>query len=178
MLHFGLEPGRFVCWLGGEYTGRDRDILLILGALDGLISDNDLIHVRRILLHGCPHKLQFTESIHSKHEMMERGNQKNFRDNPEIVRKTINKEDRYSHLVLMDPILCRLSPHLRHTSQGIILKEGKNPWVVWNGSTKRTPTDIVLNEHLRSPLVIPKSDSTPMCTTFVSATLTNRSCWH
>ncbi len=78
--------------------------------------------------------------------MMERDNQKNFRDNPEIVRKTINKEDRYSHLIPMDPILCRLSPYLRHTSQGIILKEGKNPRVVWDGSTKRTPTDVVLNE--------------------------------
>jgi hypothetical protein len=46
----------------------------------------------------------------------------------------------------MDPILCHLSPYLRHTSQGIILKEGKNPRVVWDGSTKRTPTDVVLNE--------------------------------
>ncbi len=146
MLHFGLEPGKFVRWLGGEYTGRSRDVPRILRALDGLISNDDLFHVRRILLQGCPHKLQFTESLHSKHEMMERGNQKNFRDNPEIVRKTINKEDRYSHLVPMDPILCRLSPYLRHTSQGIILKEGKNPRVVWDGSTKRTPTDIVLNE--------------------------------
>lgn len=146
MLHFGLEPGNFVRWMGGEYIGIRRDVPRILGALKGLISDEDLFHVRRILLQGCPHKLIFTESLVSKHKMMERGNQKNFRDNPEIVRKTINKEDRYSHLIPMDPILCRLSPYLRHTSQGIILKEGKNPRVVWDGSTKRTPTDVVLNE--------------------------------
>jgi hypothetical protein len=86
------------------------------------------------------------ESYASKHEIIDRGNQKNFIDNPEIVRKTINKEDRYSHLIPMDPVLCRLSPYLRHTSQGIILKEGKNPRVVWDGSTKRMPMDTVLNE--------------------------------
>jgi len=102
--------------------------------------------VRRILLQGCPHKLMFEESFPSKQVMMEHGNQKTFIDNPEIVRKTLNKEDRYSHLIPMDRIFCLLSPYLRHTSQGIILKEGKNPRVVWDGSTKRTPTDVVLND--------------------------------
>ncbi|KAL7433447.1 hypothetical protein ACHAXH_004341 [Discostella pseudostelligera] len=46
----------------------------------------------------------------------------------------------------MDRIFCLLSPYLRHTPQGIILKEGKNPRVVWDGSTKRAPTEVVLNE--------------------------------
>jgi hypothetical protein len=40
MLHFGLEPGKFVRWMGGEYTGRRRDVPRILGALKGLISDD------------------------------------------------------------------------------------------------------------------------------------------
>ena len=146
MLHFGLHPGKFVRWMGGEYVGQHRDVPRILGAVQPHISIEDFAHVRRILLQGCPHKLQFEESYASKHEIINRGNQKNFIDNPEIVRKTINKEDRYSHLIPMDPVLCHLSPYLRHTSQGIILKEGKSPRVVWDGSTKRTPMDTVLND--------------------------------
>ena len=147
MLHFGMHPGKFVRWMGGEYTGSNRDVPRILRAVKDHISDDDFIHVRRILLQGCPNKLVFEESFESKMTMMERGNQKNFLDNPEIVRKTINKEDRYSHLIPIDRTICLLSPYLRHTSQGIILKEGKNPRVVWDGSTKRLPTDVVLNEH-------------------------------
>lgn len=146
MFHFGLHPGKFVRWMGGEYTGASRNISKVIDAVKEHISEDDLFHVRRILLQGCPHKLQFEESFASKHAMMARGNQKNFVDHPDIVRKTLNKEDRYSHLIPVDRILCLLSPYLRHTAQGIILKEGKNPRAVWDGSTKRTPTDVVLNE--------------------------------
>jgi len=139
MFHFGLHPGKFVRWMGGEYIGASRDVLRVIEAVKDLISDDDLFHLRQILLQGCPHKLQFEESFASKQVIMMRGNQKNFVDHPDIVRKTLNKEDRYSHLIPIDRILCLLSPYLRHTSQGIIIKDGKNPRAVWDGSTKGIP---------------------------------------
>ncbi len=58
----------------------------------------------------------------------------------------MNKEDRYSHLVPMDPLLCKLSPYLCHTTQSIAIKDGKNDRIVWNGSTVTRPTDIVMNQ--------------------------------
>ncbi len=58
----------------------------------------------------------------------------------------MNKEDRYSHLVLMDPLLCKLSPYLRNTMQSIIIKDGKNNCIVWDGSTVTRPTVIVMNQ--------------------------------
>jgi hypothetical protein len=58
----------------------------------------------------------------------------------------MNKEDRYSHLVPMDPLLCKLSPYLRHTMQSIVIKDGKNNHIVWDGSTVTRPTDIVMNQ--------------------------------
>jgi hypothetical protein len=51
-----------------------------------------------------------------------------FVKNPQLVQKNMNKEDRYSHLVPMDPLLCKLSPYLRHTMQSIVIKDGKNEW--------------------------------------------------
>ncbi len=63
-----------------------------------------------------------------------------------MVQKTMNKEDRYSHLVPMDPLLCKLSPYLRHTTQSIIIKDGKNKRIVWDKSTVTSPTDIVMNQ--------------------------------
>jgi hypothetical protein len=45
-------------------------------------------------------------------------------------KKTMNKEYRYSHLVPMDPLLCKLSPYLRHTMQIIVIKDGKNNCIV------------------------------------------------
>ncbi len=58
----------------------------------------------------------------------------------------MNKEDRYSHLVLMYPLLCKLSPYLCHTTQSIVIKDGKNDCIVWDGSTVTRPTDIVMNQ--------------------------------
>ncbi len=46
----------------------------------------------------------------------------------------------------MDPILCKVSPYLRHTTQSIVIKEGKNNWIVWDGLTVLKPTDIVMND--------------------------------
>ncbi len=58
----------------------------------------------------------------------------------------MNKEDRYSHLVPIDPILCKFSPYLCHTTQSIVIKEGKNDHIVWDGSTVLKPANIVMNQ--------------------------------
>ncbi len=58
----------------------------------------------------------------------------------------MNEEDRYSHLVPMDPLLYKLSPYLHHTTQSIIIKDSKNNHIVWDGLTVTQPTDIVMNQ--------------------------------
>jgi hypothetical protein len=58
----------------------------------------------------------------------------------------MNKEDRYSHLVPMDLLLCTLSPYLHHTMQSIVIKDGKNDRIVWDGSAVTQLTDIVINQ--------------------------------
>ncbi len=95
---------------------------------------------------GCPAQLTFEEPSNNKLEFISCGYSKNFIANPKLVRNTMNKEDRYSHLVPMDPILCKFSPYLHHTTQSIVIKEGKNDRIVWDGSTVLKPTDIVMNQ--------------------------------
>lgn len=146
MVHFGMDPGKLVRYLAGEYTGQNRNVNAILNAVRDHISPEDFYHMARILLQGCPAKLAFEESSASKLAMIKRGNQKNFLDNPDIVAKTLNKEDRYSHILPMDEDICLFSPYLRHTAQGIVLKLGKDPRAVWDGSTKHSPFDVVLND--------------------------------
>jgi hypothetical protein len=94
---------------------------------------------------GCPAQLTFKEPSSNKLEFISHGTSKNFIANPKLLCKTMNKEDRYSHLVLMDPILCKFSPYLCHTTQSIVKKEGKNDHIVWDGSTVLKPIDIVMN---------------------------------
>ena len=125
MIHFGLDPGKFICFLSREYTGQHQDAWRTLDAVRDHVTTNDYNHIRWILMDGCPAQLTFEEPLSNKLEFISRGNSKNFIANPKLVRKTMNKEDRYSHLVPMDPILCKFSPYLRHTTQSIVIKEGK-----------------------------------------------------
>ena len=120
MIHFGLDPGKFVHFLEREYTGYFWDVQRTLKAVRDRVSAKDLTHMEHILLDGCPAELTFKEPLSNKIEMISRGNSKSFDENPDIVKKTMNKEDRYSHVVPMDALICLLSPYLRHTTQTMV----------------------------------------------------------
>jgi hypothetical protein len=78
--------------------------------------------------------------------MIQLGNSKSFNENPELVLKTMNKEDRYSHVLPLDKLLCAFSAHFRHTTQTLVIKPWKNNRLAFDASTTRLPTDIVLNQ--------------------------------
>jgi hypothetical protein len=78
--------------LGGEYTGYTRDVYRTQSAIKDHISPEDLAHIKHILLDGCLAELTFEEPLSNKMEIILRGNSKSFNKNPEIVKKTMNKE--------------------------------------------------------------------------------------
>ncbi len=146
MIHFGLDPGKFVRFLSGEYTGQHWDVCCTLDAVQGHVTSEDYNHIKGILLDGCPAQLTFEESLSHKLEFISCGNSKSFVENLQLVQKTMNKEDRYSHLVPLDPLLCKLSPYLHHTMQIIVIKDGKNNRIVRDESTVTRPNDLVMNQ--------------------------------
>jgi hypothetical protein len=87
MIHFGLDPGKFVCFLGAEYTGYTHNVHRTLSVVKDHISPEDLAHMKQILLDGCPAELTFEEPLSNKMEMILRGNSKRFNKNPELVNK-------------------------------------------------------------------------------------------
>ena len=87
----------------------------------------------------------FTEPPDNKLKMIWRGNFKSFNDNVDLIRKAMNKEDQYSHLVPINEDICRASAYLHHTTQTVVTKLGKNNHLVWYGKTTLLPQDIVMN---------------------------------
>ena len=146
MIHYGLHPGMFVRYVGGEYVAESRDIEQILRDISPYVSEEDANHVRRILTHGCPSKLEFMESSSQKQQTIKRGNQRTIDDYPDIVKESMNKLERNSQVIAIKHWVLHFSPYLRHTPQSMVLKVGKKPRMVWDGSTKLTPFDVVLNE--------------------------------
>ena len=58
----------------------------------------------------------------------------------------MNKQHPLSHLVPIYLPLCKLSSYLCHTMQSIVIKNGKNDRIVWDGSTVTQLTDIGMNQ--------------------------------
>ena len=76
MIHFGLDPGKLVRWLGGEYTGARRDVTHTLTEVRDHVSAEDFNHIKRILVDGSPSKLTFDKPLANKSLMIKRGNSK------------------------------------------------------------------------------------------------------
>ena len=93
MVHFDLDPGKLVRWMGGEYTGYHCNVQRTLAPVRPHIMAEDYGHIKRILLDGCPAELLFIEPMDNKLRIIRRGNSKSFNDNADLVRKAMNKED-------------------------------------------------------------------------------------
>ena len=145
-LKCGLDPGKIVRTSGGEYTGEWRNVKKTLEAVKSAVSTSDYAHIERMLTSGCPFELNLEESTESKLKIMARGNQKSFIQYSDQVAKSINKEEKNSHVFPMHKWVCHLGPNMRHTAQGMVMKDGKGR-VVWDGSTKFEPLDVVLNDY-------------------------------
>jgi hypothetical protein len=94
MVHFGLDPGKFIRWLGCEYTGYHRNVQTTLDAVQSHVTPDNFEHMRWILLDGCPAEFIFTEPLDNKLAMLKHGNSKTFKANPDLIKKAMNKEDR------------------------------------------------------------------------------------
>jgi hypothetical protein len=100
--------------------------------------------MKRIHLNSCPAQINFEEPLSNNIKMINRGNSKSFNNNTNLVLKTMNKEDQYSHLIPLDEIMCHFSPHCCHITQTMVIKAGKSDRLCWDSSTTIKPTDIVM----------------------------------
>ena len=115
MIHYGGEAASVVRFCGGEFIAAHKKPAEILAALEEHIERDDYDQIDRILNQGCPAKFVKFFSKDNKKKMMLRGNCRSVDENQAIVTKTMNKEDRNSHLITMPGILCRFSPYYHTT---------------------------------------------------------------
>jgi hypothetical protein len=145
-IHYSLHPGMVIRYFKGKYVGENREVNQILSNVSSFIDEIDAAHIKRILTQGCPSKLSFKETLAMKASIIQKGNQATIKLHPEVVTKTMNKEDRHSHLLPIKLWVLHFSPWCRHTIQSMQIKPGKNPRVIFDASTKSHPHKIVLND--------------------------------
>ena len=107
MVHFCMDPGKLVHWLGGEYVGDCCDVACILATVHGHVSKDDYAHMKRILIDSCHAELKFDKPLSNKLIMIEQGNSIIFNDNPMLILKIMNKEECYSYLLPLHQLICK-----------------------------------------------------------------------
>ncbi len=125
LIYYGLHPGMLVRYLKGKYVGESRDQDRVLHKVSSCINAEDANHIRRILSQGCPVKPILEEESSNKLSVIKKGNQQTFLAHPEVAAKTMNKEERYSHLIALQSWVVYFSPYLCCTPQGMHEKRGK-----------------------------------------------------
>jgi hypothetical protein len=76
MIHFGLDPEKFVRFLSGKYTRQYWGVCCTLDAVQDHVTSEDYNHIKQILLDGCLAQLTFEEPLSNKLEFISRGNSK------------------------------------------------------------------------------------------------------
>ncbi len=99
MINYSLHPGKTISFIKGEYVGENRSVTQILEVLLPYVDVVDANHARQILTQGCPLQIDFVETSEMKVVIIKKANQATFKMYPKIATKTMNKEDRHSHLL-------------------------------------------------------------------------------
>ena len=144
-VHYNLDIGLVVRYLGGEYTASWRNIPEILAAAEPYLSEEVHNHLHRVLTTGCPANFDWNEVASNKRRAIAIGNLPSVSQYEEVVQKTVTKEVRNSHLIPFARWICSCSAHARHTPQNILIKQGKKPRLIWDGTSRRSWWDRTMN---------------------------------
>ena len=146
LVYYGLNYGLVVRYLGGEYTGEWRDVDGILKLVRPVASQEDYDHIERILKEGCPADFDYEESHENKMAFIERGNQSTVARHRKEVNATLNKEERNSHVIPFFSWTVVFSAYGHHVPQAMLIKPGKKPRLIWNGTLKRFGHEVAMND--------------------------------
>ncbi len=144
-VYYNLDIGLVVRYLGGEYTASWRNIPEILAAAEPYLSDEVYNHLHRVLTTGCPANFNWNEPASNKRRAIAIGNLPSVSQYEEIAQATVTKEVRNSHLLPLARWICTCSAHARHTPQNILVKQGKKPRLIWDGTTRQSWQDSTMN---------------------------------
>ena len=144
-VHYNLNIGLVVRYLGGEYTASWRSVTDILNAAAPYVTEEVFSHLQRVLTLGCPAEFDWHEPVENKNRFIVRENLPNVNQYAEVAQKTVTKEVRNSHLIPFASWVCVASAHARHTPQNVLIKPNKKPRLIWDGSSREFWYETTMN---------------------------------
>ena len=102
--------------------------------LKGKVPDDCVTHVERVFTVGSPAKLIARSSHENFIQYQQYKNHSSISKNDELVRSSINKEEKHKCLIPFPVWITRFVPNLHLSPMGILIKPQKNPRFIFDGS--------------------------------------------
>jgi len=133
-IYLDFDIPRIIRYLGGQYTGDDRNVTEIINYLQGIVPDETVTQIKNILTTGAPTVFHGESSVANFLDYWRYGNHKSITDNKANIEKVMNKEDKHKYLLPFPCWLARFIPNMHVTPQGLVVKPGKNDRLVFDAS--------------------------------------------
>ena len=144
LVHYGMDYGLVMRYLGGEYTAVWRDVGATLSKIKGKVSTADYNHIQRILMLGVPADFNYYETAKNKTRFLNRGNSATLDKYKKQVEETINKEERNHHIIPFQKWTVRMSAWGHTVPQTFRYKDGKGR-LIWDGTSQELWDDVTMN---------------------------------
>ena len=132
-------------YLGGQYTGDDRNVKRILKNIYGNVPSDLFADIKRILTVGAPRFLSGELSRKNFLDYWRYGNHSTMDTEITNLKKVLNKEDKHKYMFSLPFWTTRFIPNLHLSPQGLIQKPGKEDRLVNDASHLRTFDSTCLN---------------------------------
>jgi len=144
LFHYNLHLGSVIRFCGNNYTNEHLHVPSIMTNLKHIVPTHIYDYVYRALTTGAPTKINGHSSHGNFLDYKRYGNHVSITSRPDLVEKSLNKEERNSYALPFPSWLARFIPHLHLSPEGIIIKPGKKDRIVFDASFH-------IHHHSQSP---------------------------
>jgi len=134
LLHFNFHVGSLIRYCGHNYTNAHLSPTLITARLRNIAPQHIVDYVFRALTVGAPSQISGHSSSANFWSFKRYGNHKSILTRPDLVSKSLNKEERNNFTIPLPAWYARFIPHIHVSPEGIIVKEGKKDRIIFDAS--------------------------------------------
>ena len=145
-VYYNLNFGLVARMLGVEVFGDHRNVEDICERARLVSSESDVEHIKRILSDGCPAEFDYEESVENKKIFLQRGNHPSVTIHADVVKETLNKEERNSHVIPFYYWVVWFSTFGHHVPQSMLVKLLRKARLIWDGTSKRSAAEVTMND--------------------------------
>jgi len=134
LIHYNLHVGSVIRFCGNNYTNAHLNPHEIVKKLQHIAPKHIQDYVLRALTVGAPSRISGFSSSKNFWSFKRYGNHKSISTRPDLVAKTLNKEEKNNYTIPFPIWIARFIPHLHVSPEGIIIKEGKKDRIIFDAS--------------------------------------------